>query len=313
MKTASIGIIVVTYNRLQDLKIALKSYDEQSCRPSYIIVVNNNSTDGTAGYLQEWQSMHGDYDKHVITLPTNTGGSGGFYEGLKKALQLEADWIWVADDDAFPDASAIEVADTMIRDKNVVGEDVTAICGAVLFNGKVDLMHRRRFSVRNLRLREVPVPLDEYEKDWFELQLFSYVGTMLRKDVLQQVGLPKKEYFIYYDDSEHAMRFHKRGRILCFPAIKIVHKISSENQTTSIDWRYYYAKRNKWDFLKTHFSSAVYLSNYFLEILKARWHLMLKRKTVRYTIRLEAAQDAHNGRLGLHETYKPGWSWKSSD
>ena len=42
-----IGVVLVTYNRLEKLKIALKSYEEQTVLPKYILVVNNNSNDGT--------------------------------------------------------------------------------------------------------------------------------------------------------------------------------------------------------------------------------------------------------------------------
>ena len=53
-----IGVVIVTYNRLEKLKIALKSYEKQSFKPQYILVVNNNSTDGTLEYLKEWKSKN---------------------------------------------------------------------------------------------------------------------------------------------------------------------------------------------------------------------------------------------------------------
>ena len=50
-----IGVVIVTYNRLDKLKIALKSYENQKIKPKYILVVNNNSTDGTKEYLDSWK------------------------------------------------------------------------------------------------------------------------------------------------------------------------------------------------------------------------------------------------------------------
>ena len=43
-----IGVVLVTYNRLDKLKIALESYNKQSIKPQYVLVVNNNSTDNTS-------------------------------------------------------------------------------------------------------------------------------------------------------------------------------------------------------------------------------------------------------------------------
>jgi GT2 family glycosyltransferase len=41
-----IGVVLVTFNRLEKLKIALGSYDKQTVKPKYILVVDNKSTDG---------------------------------------------------------------------------------------------------------------------------------------------------------------------------------------------------------------------------------------------------------------------------
>lgn len=237
MKSNTVGVVVVTFNRLNQLKIALKAYDAQSCKPKYIVIVNNNSTDGTTEYLSEWHLVPSEYDKYIINLEVNTGGSGGFYEGLKKSLDLDADWIWVADDDAYPDLSAIEIADKMIADKTIVDKNVSAICGAVINNGNIDYIHRRKVFVNNLQIKEVNISVDEYQKKYFELQLFSYVGAIINKNILKQIGLPKKDYFILYDDTEHSMRLSKKGKILCFPDIKVTHDINGESQKNLIDWK----------------------------------------------------------------------------
>ena len=45
-----ICVVIVTFNKLECLKKALISYEEQSKLPQCVIVVNNNSTDGTKDY-----------------------------------------------------------------------------------------------------------------------------------------------------------------------------------------------------------------------------------------------------------------------
>jgi len=307
MKSSRIGVVIVTFNRINQLKIALRAYDEQSYKPKYIVVVNNNSTDGTTEYLNEWHLNSSEYSKYIINLEVNTGGSGGFYEGLKKSLDLDAEWIWVADDDAYPDLSAIEIADKIIEDKTIVADQVSAICGIVINNGNMDYVHRRRIFVKNLQICEVPVSAAEYKNKYFELQLFSYVGAIINRNILKQVGLPKKDYFIWYDDTEHSMRLSKKGKILGFPTIKIVHNVDKCTEINSIDWKYYYGCRNKLDFYKSHFSRSVYLFIHFSELFKAYCNILGKRKILKYKMRLEAAKDAYNGKLGLHEIYKPGW------
>ena len=53
-----IGAVVVTFNRLSKLKLSLEKFEEQIHIPSYIIVVDNASTDGTSEYLLlQWREI----------------------------------------------------------------------------------------------------------------------------------------------------------------------------------------------------------------------------------------------------------------
>jgi len=209
----------------------------------------------------------------------------------------------VADDDAYPNLSAIEIADKMIKDKTIVNDQVSAICGTVINNGNIDHMHRRRIFSKGLGIHEVPVPVDEYNNKFFELDLFSYVGTIINKSFLKKVGLPKKHYFIYYDDTEHSMRLAKIGKILCFPAIKVTH---DSEPTKFITWKTFYARRNQLDLYKTHFPIR-YQFIILVQVLRALVHILTNNKVLKYKMKLEAIKDAYKGNLGLHEVYKPGW------
>ncbi len=303
MKSNTVGVVVVTFNRLNLLKRALQAYEEQTCKPKYVVVVNNYCTDGTLEYLNEWKEKACEYSKYIVNLDVNIGSSGGFYEGLKKSLELDADWIWVADDDAYPDLSALKIVDSMIQDKAIVTDQVTAFCGSVINNDNIDIVHRKRISCNGLKIRQIPVPIDEYEKKYFEMDLFSYVGVIINKNALKQVGLPKKDYYILYDDTEHSMRLKKKGKILCFPSIKIIHNTIESNN----DYRRYYFYRNRFDFYKTHFPRKAFLYMYFSALWKAHCHILIGKKVGFYKLKLEAIKDAYNGKLGSHKIYKSGW------
>ena len=239
-----IGVVIVTYNRLEKLKIALKSYEKQSIKPQYILVVNNNSTDGTIEYLKEWKAESNGIEKIILNLDKNTGGSGGFYEGLKASLDLDAGWIWVADDDAYPKENAFETAKKYIEKYPDSENKISAISGTVLkSDGKsIDCSHRRRiYTTLFNRVAQPYSKISDYEKEEFEINGFSYVGTMINKSKLKQTELTKKDYFIYYDDTEHGMRLAKTGKIICRTDVIVDHdsQDEAENQVT---WKTYYCK-----------------------------------------------------------------------
>ena len=301
----NIGVVIVTYNRLEKLKVALNAYEKQLCCPRYIIVVNNSSDDGTGYYLDAWGKKLEAFNKYVIHLDENTGASGGFYEGLKKAVDLEAPWIWVADDDAYPDFDAFEIATNALKHRNIDFNSVSAICGAVINNGNIDEDHRRRILYNGFQIKEQNVDLVEYRKEFFELTLFSYVGVIINKNCLQKVGLTKKEYFIYYDDTEHSMRLSRIGKIICFPKIRIVHD-QDVNGPKTFSWKAYYGLRNKLDFYKRYFPRGYYI-NLLNEKIKCYRRILFRHRALEAEVFLDAISDAKNGNLGKHSKYKPGW------
>lgn len=300
---AGIGVVLVTYNRLEKLKIALRSYAAQTRQPDYIIVIDNCSTDGTAEFLRAWretesegaesESTEAGFRRIVRRLPENTGGSGGFYEGLRLAQQMEAEWIFVADDDAYPEPDALqmlgEYADSC---------SAAALCTEVLVGGKTDTWHRRRLTKRHGILYEALISAEEYgSRKAFSLDIFSYVGSMIRKEALLKAGLPNPDFFIGYDDSEHSIRLRKTGRILCVPAAKVIHD-SPDAEGDVWNWKKYYIIRNKLYSVRKHFGTeqALALAAYYL--LKFRQTTEMRRM-----MRL-AVKHAFQGRLG--KTLQPG-------
>jgi len=88
--------VIVTYNRKELLKECITALLNQDYRNCDILVVDNASTDGTFDYISELLK-----NKRVIYKNTgaNLGGAGGFNFGMKEAVNLGCDFVWVMDDD----------------------------------------------------------------------------------------------------------------------------------------------------------------------------------------------------------------------
>lgn len=295
----SIGVVIVTYNRLKKLKVALQSYEEQIFRPQYILVINNCSSDGTKDFLENWELESNGIEHQVLCLKENIGGSGGFYEGLKKAKTKLADWIWVADDDAYPEKECFQIL--ISHTKNSNENNISALCSAVYTEDRIDTWHRRRFgkSYGVVRVEE-RINVEEYEKEYFELDLFSYVGTLIKRDVIVKEGLPQKDFFISYDDSEHSIRIRKQGRILCYPNARVIHD-TQDVDDSSITWKKYYALRNKVYSYNLHFGKIQ------SSIQVVYYHIKNYKNKTLYQMTKVALHDAKRGVLGMNEVYKPGW------
>ena len=183
--------------------------------------------------------------------------------------------------------------------------NVAAICSCVINNGKFDLDHRKNFKVRGLNIREDLIPSSAYTNDSFNLSCFSYVGAIINKNKMQQVGLTEKDYFLWYDDTEHSLRLSKVGQIICYPSIRVHHDVGYVKGDFS--WKTYYGFRNMTDMYKKHFPKMTYYFFIFKMFVKTFFLDMLGRKREENKAIRIGITDSVKKKFGVHEIYKPGW------
>lgn len=307
-----IAVVLVTFNRLDKLKTALECYEKQSYPIEEVIVVDNHSADGTVEYLKQWAGGLGGYRRKALFLPENTGGAGGFGAGMECALAridqgaLQADWILVSDDDAFPEPDAIEqLVDYYCRQSAERQAGIVALSSSVYNHGEIHESHRSRVERSALRVRFVGVSRDEYRKEAFEIDLFSYVGTMIKVSALRKAGTTNKDLFIYGDDNEHSLRLARVGNLLVVPASRYNHDTPGV-ETRAIGWHNYYNRRNQLYILKCYFPRRYLLTRMVKRMLLDESPLSGHTGQER-ALFAAARKDALAGRLGKHPVYKPGF------
>lgn len=301
-----ICVLLVTFNRKEDLKKTLSLYENQTHKPKSIIVVDNHSTDGTKEMLERWSCSRGDIMHTVISMPENVGGSGGFYAGMKYAQGLDYEWIFVSDDDAFPRLDTLEIIFDFAEKHQGLVAECAALCCAVDAGGHFAVGHRARINKKSIvGMLDKPVDPEEYEKDFFEVDFFSYIGACIRSSALKKAGLPRKEFFIYSDDFEHALRLGKHGKILCIPSAVLRHA-DNNPYTRTASWRDYYATRNALIMYREHFGAFAA----FRRAALRRFTAIRSMNPFKIKIINTAIRDAKRGITGVHPIYRPGWDQK---
>lgn len=302
MKTA---VLLVTFNRLDCLKITLDKYNNQTVSPDLILVVDNASTDDTPIFLSQWERESTPYKKKVICLQRNTGGAGGFAAGFDYLEHSDYDWMLVADDDAYPEKTTIK----QLEEAAERYPDVAALCTSVLNEGEFDLLHRRRWTLVGPVVRDKPCSQEEYSNDVQKINVLTFVGAFISLRAARLAGLPDAGFFIYYDDVDYSLRLAKYGEIVFLPSVRMHHDTGFEvrNETT---WKSYYYLRNKLLTYKRHGSIFAYMLELCIETLKkvGVFSALLKgRNKEERKLYWSAIQDAISGKVGLHALYRPGW------
>lgn len=293
-----IAVVIVTFNRLTKLKKALSAYDEQVYKPYEICVVDNNSTDGTREYLVNWVSDRSAYRRNVINLEKNLGGSGGFFEGIKSIMTRDFDWLWISDDDAYPEKDALSKMNDCIN--SLPNNQVRAICSSVETSEGLDLSHRK---IKDDFVLGVSAPIELYSKKEFEISGFSFVGSCIERNALIECGLPQKDFFIWFDDTEYSLRVNEKFKMMCVPSIRVFHDTIIEKEWR-YSWKTYYGERNKLYTLQKHMPEdefKKYLMHYRLGMMK---HLFTDHKY--YLSQRDGYTDFKKGITGVPEDHKPG-------
>lgn len=236
----NITAVVVTYNRLELLKRTVSCL-RQNAPLTHILVINNSSTDGTP----QWLAEQADERLSFITQE-NVGGAGGFYRGIEEACRRGADWIWCMDDDVFPRPDCL--ARLMRHTKD---PQVGILAPRRLLNGRIftndftgyDFSHPFRSVYRGkLKHRDIQAPT--------EIAGTAFEGPLIRRSVVEKIGLPNRHLFIFCDDTDYCLRAHLAGfRLLYVPdALMDKHPFFSDDswaqRTRKKRWKRLYQVRN---------------------------------------------------------------------
>ncbi|MGY6073826.1 glycosyltransferase family 2 protein [Actinobacillus pleuropneumoniae] len=200
----SICAFVVTYNRKDLLLNCLQALQAQSYPPSHIVVVNNTSTDGTVDFLRD----NGWSDNNrftLLTLDGNQGGAGGFYAGIEFAYQRKFDYIWLMDDDGLPAKDSLSELIPYANENTYIGP-------LVLNNKNLEEL---TFTLRLPNSKKVLTTLADVEKATQDNIIPDIVmpfnGILFSRKMVEEIGFPKADYFIWGDDMEYTWRAKKAG------------------------------------------------------------------------------------------------------
>lgn len=238
MKTTA---LIVTFNRLEKLK---QAWAASAALPfEHIVIVDNASTDDT----QTWLSQLDDVRLQVIRAAQNRGGAGGFKLGAEFiTTQIDTDWVFMFDDDAYPDA------ELLTHFSELEDSGYSAYCCRVLdtqgalckMNVPFSQMPTSLIQTLDYMARpERYVPVEHKASD---VVTFSFVGAIIRKDVLaDNLQAIWSELFIYYDDLYFSYRLSQQGyRFRYSPELLFLHDVPAPSRGGTPPWKVYYLTRN---------------------------------------------------------------------
>lgn len=194
--------VIVTYNRKELLRECLQAVLSQTRPVDHILAVDNASTDGTAEMLREEFPQ-----VEVLRLPENQGSAGGFHEGMKRAYELDYDWLWLMDDDGIPEADTLG--------KLIENEPHLEFKGCLVLSKESKALTAFDYLLPSGAIsRDVKEILRAYPEGRLIGFLNPYSGCLVHRSVISKIGLPRKELFIWGDEVEYFLRAKHKGIVV---------------------------------------------------------------------------------------------------
>jgi hypothetical protein len=230
-------VVVLNWNGLNETRNCLDALGKVTYPRVKVIVVDNGSTDGSVDALRaEYPPVM------LLPLSENTGFAEGNNHGLRRALRQGADYVLLLNNDACIAPDAVDVLVQAAQTDRQIG-----ILGAIIYRNDDPQRIESAGGWLNLytgRLRHFET-LAADQVCPYEVDIVSGCAMIVRREVMEQVGLLNECYFAYFEDAEWCVRIHRAGyRVVAVPGAQVWHRGSAASGGSHAPLRIYYSVRN---------------------------------------------------------------------
>ena len=238
---------VVTHNRLSLVKRCYENIKKQSFQPSEILIVDNESNDGTQEYFDSMNCIY-------IRQP-NSGSSGGWNTAISYALENNFEAIWLMDDDGYPDQMALEFLSDNLDDRHAcISSVVLSEDSESTFVFPFPKIYKKNLPVifgiprKYYSINRIKKKLNDQRYPYAHL----FNGALIPIRAIKEIGNVSTEFFMFGDEVDYFYRLSSVGKISTFFDAKHYHPDVSLRKLN--DKKIYFYLRNSIILNKKYFN-----------------------------------------------------------
>jgi GT2 family glycosyltransferase len=254
-----LSIIIVNWNAKDLLRRCLDAVISTTKQTSYeIIVVDNHSGDGSQDMLrQDFPNVQ------LIANDNNVGFAGANNQGMAIS---KGRYILLLNSDAFVKEQTI---DKMVQFMDEHPEAGMSACKLLYEDGSLQpscysfpsLLTEFYTALQLDKLLKRSPEFGKYLMTWWDFNEVRDVDTVMgafmlvRRDVIEQVGLMDEGYFMYSEEFDWCYRIKKQGwKILYNPAVQTIHLWGGSSQQVRVEM-FLQLYRSKVTFFRKHYGA----------------------------------------------------------
>jgi len=232
---SSIAVVIVAWNSYDNTQECIQSILNQRFVETEIFLVDNGST------IEPLEKLAHQYPKiNYIYSESNLGFAAGTNLGLEKALTTDCNYILMVNNDTRADALMLHELITAFTE-----EDVGLAAPLIYYYDTPDQVWSSGGYMNELLM----MPLDSHNRKNpiitpTERTFLSGCCYMIKRELLEQVGLLDDQFFLYFEDLDYCRRVNNSNwKMMVIPTAKLYHKVSqSSGGHMSESERFFYAK-----------------------------------------------------------------------
>ena len=271
--TSSTTVIILNWNGKTDTLNCLDSVSKIENSSFETVVVDNGSTDASVEVIRKQHP-----DIKIIETGRNLGYAGGNNVGIQHALDSDADYILVLNNDT---SVAPDILDQLIKAANKY-PNAAALGPVVCEMDKPDQIWTAgeffEDIISPVSFKQGDALASISAEESLNTQWVNGAAFFVKADIFREIGLFDEKFFLTYEESDWCCRAQNKGyNCLVIPAAIIWHKVASSFGNESSPLRAYYSTRNKLLFVEKNRSRMDFF-RLFTRLLKQSLPTLLPAK-----------------------------------
>ncbi|TVM17107.1 glycosyltransferase family 2 protein [Oceanidesulfovibrio indonesiensis] len=221
MGNATTCVVVLNYGHWQATCQCLDALWAMDRTPEVVVVCDNASPDDSVKRIRDHIDTHhppSGVTFKLIENPENKGYAAGNNPGVRFGLDRGCDFIWILNNDACPDATALSALlkcqesgiDAGIVGSTLVYADASGIvqsAGGCRYNSWTTMFSANHAGRHVDEVHDLPCVALDY---------VSGASMFCSREVFEDVGLLSEEFFLFYEELDLCCRARKAGYSLAW-------------------------------------------------------------------------------------------------
>lgn len=245
-----VTVVLLNWESADETAAAVASVQAMDYPNFRILVVDNGSRDDSVVRLHPLTEE----GVELLVSPINTGYTGGCNLGIKRALEMGAQYVWLLNNDAVVDprtlSSIVALAETdpsiglVTPQIAALNEDRLTFAGGVI-------------SIKDRLYNEThdPVVAEEWNARYPGCGLVIGTAMLVRAELIRSIGVLDTQFFAYFEDIDYSVRSAQAGFRNVVDRNSVVRHLEKNRNTRPFEIKphyWYYMARNESRFWRKH-------------------------------------------------------------